>query len=156
MLTRQGKRIHDYILQKTKVFIYYLIDSFYSLFEQQFNLMNIIHKNLANQNLEPQAKRPKKTPKILDGTFFSIRKRDGDSIEATCCECSEMKKGTVSSTGNFLSHYKSKHGSRHNELKEYLRKSNADKPKIDRQPTISESIQNTSGDTVSFVFNELL
>lgn len=116
--------------------------------------MNIVHTNLANDNLEPEAKRAKKTPKILDGTFFSIRKRDGDSIEASCCECAEVKKGNVNSTGNFLSHYKSRHGSRLIELKEYLKRSErSDKIKIDRQPTIAETLQNTSGDAVSlFLF----
>lgn len=96
---------------------------------------------LANENSEPDAKRPKK-PKVLDGTFFSIEKRDGDAVEATCSECQETKKGNVNSTGNFISHYKSKHAGRLNELKNYLKKSTSERPvkaKSDRQPSISES-----------------
>lgn len=104
---------------------------------------------LANE-LEPNAKRLKKPSKILDGTFFTIKKRDGDSIEALCCHCNELKKGNINSTGNFISHFKTKHADRLDELNKYLKKSSEQqfKAKIDRQPSISDSFQNTTGETV--------
>lgn len=116
---------------------------------------------IANENSEPDAKRQKKPSKILDGTFFTLQKRDGDLVEATCSHCKEIKKGNVNSTGNFISHYKSKHTDHVNELKSYLKKSTSERPvkaKPDGQPPISESFQNTSGDTVrnKFLFYELL
>lgn len=102
---------------------------------------------LANDNSEPEAKRPRNPSKFLDGTFFTIEKRDVDSIEASCCQCKELKKGNINSTGNFISHYKAKHADRLDELKNYLKKSSASAKK-ERQPSISESFQNTTGDTV--------
>lgn len=61
--------------------------------------MKICQKNqrccllLANFRSEPNAKRAKQAPKVLDGAFFTIVKRDGDSIVAACCVCKEEKKG---------------------------------------------------------------
>lgn len=82
---------------------------------------------------EPDAKRAKKTPKILDGTFFTIKIRENDSIEAECPHCHEVKKGNVHSTGNFLSHYKTKHANQLKDLKEYLKNTNRSKtPQVTR------------------------
>lgn len=117
---------------------------------------------LANGNSEPETKKLKRPSKVLDGTFFTIKTRDGDSIEAMCSHCNEIKKGNMYSTGNFITHYKSKHADRLDELKNYLKKSNtSDRPlktKNDRQPSINESFASTSGDTVSNkrLFNEFL
>lgn len=119
----------------------------------EFWLMNNIF--LADENSEPDAKKPKKPSKILDGTFFTIEKRNGDSIEASCCQCKEVKKGNINSTGNFICHYKTKHADRLDELKSYLKKS-SEQPvmaKNKRQPSISESFQDTSGDTVRNIFS---
>lgn len=105
---------------------------------------------LADENSEPDAKKPKKPSKILDGTFFTIEKRNGDAIEASCCQCKELKKGNINSTGNFICHYKTKHADQLDELKTYLKKSSETQvtKKNNRQPSISDSFQNTSGDTV--------
>lgn len=109
------------------------------------------------ENTEPDAKRQRKPSKILDGTFFTIIKTTGDAIEASCCECNELKKGNLYSTGNFISHYKSKHAARLDELKNYSKKTDKSdeqkNTKKDRQPSISESFQNTTGETVRNIFH---
>lgn len=71
----------------------------------------------------PVTKRPKKKiPKILDGTFYTLDAEIGldGKISAKCNECKEIRKGNISSTGNFKSHYK-KHPERLAKLEEYLK-----------------------------------
>lgn len=64
----------------------------------------------------------KRIPKILDGTFYTLDCDVGSDgkISAKCNECNEIRKGNISSTGNFKSHYK-KHPERLLKLEEYLK-----------------------------------
>lgn len=48
----------------------------------------------------------KKPARIFDGKFFTVVKSERGNIVATCTICGEMKKGNLSSTGNFKSHFK--------------------------------------------------
>lgn len=52
-----------------------------------------------------------KVPRILDGTFYTIEslERASGSLTAKCTQCNKCRKGNISSTGNFLSHYRSTH-----------------------------------------------
>lgn len=70
---------------------------------------------------EPVTKKTKaKIPKILDGTFYTIESNIDGKIVAVCNECREKRKGDVWSTGNYKSHYKTKHPKRLVELEKYL------------------------------------
>lgn len=117
----------------------------------------IDNKFLDSDNSEPDAKRAKATPKVLDGTFFTVTKRENDEIWAMCSECNQVKKGNVRTTGNFRGHYRLMHAGRLKDLDEYCSKSNSSKrPMTEKQPSITESFQNTSGDTVRNILNECL
>lgn len=57
---------------------------------------------------------------------------------AKCMHCDEIKKGDISSTGNFKSHYKLKHSKQVKALEEYL-KSDTEVVKGARQSQISDA-----------------
>lgn len=75
---------------------------------------------------EPAAKKAKtKIPKVLDGTFYSVVSNEGGKIVARCIACGEnsakgLVRGSLSSTGNFKSHYKT-HPDQAKELDKYLK-----------------------------------
>lgn len=58
----------------------------------------------------------------MDGTFYTLDCDIGSDgkISAKCNECKEIRKGNISSTGNFKSHYK-KHPELLLKLEEYLK-----------------------------------
>lgn len=79
------------------------------------------------ENIPPTSKRAKtKTPRILDGTFYSIKSVDKGIVCAHCLECGELRKGNISSTGNFISHYKLKHKEKVHILSAYLKSGKLD------------------------------
>lgn len=91
----------------------------------------------------------KTIPKILNGKYYSIQKNEDGNIEAMCNNCDEVKKGNISSTGNFRTHIKKKHPSLLSQLDEYLNDINSqEKTKKLRQPMLNEL--NNSNDNVSF------
>lgn len=67
-----------------------------------------------------------------------------EKIDARCMECSEVKKGFITSTGNFKTHYKSKHPGRFKALEEYLKGSNSSNgtAKV-KQPTMPQVFAST-------------
>lgn len=75
-------------------------------------------------------------PKILDGTFYTFIKDVDGVIYARCNECDEVKKGAISSTGNYKTHYKSRHKSKFPDLEAYLEK--------DKKPVDKKVVQQTS------------
>lgn len=75
-------------------------------------------------NLRPQKKKRTCIPRILDGTFYCIESNINGKITAKCCECSELKKGDISSTGNFLNHYRAKHSTLQLQLEQHLKSNN--------------------------------
>lgn len=50
-------------------------------------------------------------PKLLDGKYFTIIKREDTKIEAQCNldACKKVRKGDVKSTGNFMEHIRKEH-----------------------------------------------
>lgn len=100
----------------------------------------------------PPPKKAKKVPKIFDGKFFTITKQSDEQIDAKCSACEEVKRGKISSTGNFLTHFKLKHTDQFDKLKEYLKKSHKEtqlnESKDVKQPQIAEAFQNTSTNSV--------
>lgn len=97
-------------------------------------------ENIDRNNLEENsvgAKRSKTIPRILDGTFFSIVSNNEGKIEAECTQCKEIRKGILSTTGNFKSHYRNKHSSMVSALESYLNGQTIDQ-KSGRQTTLTE------------------
>lgn len=48
-------------------------------------------------------------PRLLDGKYFEIVKRDDIKVEAVCKSCGKIRKGNLTSTGNFMEHIKKSH-----------------------------------------------
>lgn len=70
---------------------------------------------------EPPQKR--KQPKILDGNYFKVvqdANNTNKTIIAICTTCNSEKRGSNSSTGNFLTHYRLKRKEIYTELVDYL------------------------------------
>lgn len=91
--TRARKRINEYFSSDDQ--------------EQNQNNDDVLEND---DNEEPAAKRIKmKIPRILDGKYFSIVSNINGNITARCTVCNEEKKGSLTSTGNFKSHFRIKH-----------------------------------------------
>lgn len=54
-------------------------------------------------------KRKSSMPKLLDGKYFTITKSENSKIEVTCNICGEVRRGEITSTGNFMNHIKKSH-----------------------------------------------
>lgn len=50
-----------------------------------------------------------KIPRLLQSNYFTIESNVDGKVAVKCLTCGEVRKGDVSSTGNFLSHLKRKH-----------------------------------------------
>lgn len=90
-------------------------------------------------DLEPPTKKPMKFPKILDGIFYTVVSNNDGNIEAKCEECGQIKKGNVSSTGNFKSHYK-KYKEKFDELEKYLKATDNITEITIKQPSIRDML----------------
>lgn len=68
-------------------------------------------------------KRQKKDPRIFDGQYFEVTARDDKNthISAICKLCGVVKKGSISSTGNFLKHIKDYHEEKSDEVYTYIK-----------------------------------
>lgn len=75
----------------------------------------------SNKIEPPQKKKTKKIPKILDGVYFTIKSNQDGKIEALCTHCKDFVKGSLSSTGNYHLHYKTKHEKMMDNLNSYLK-----------------------------------
>lgn len=73
------------------------------------------------QRSNPTKKIKLKIPRILDGKFFSIISNVEGKLEARCTECGVPKKGLITTTGNFKTHYKLSHPIVYQKLNEYLK-----------------------------------
>lgn len=78
-----------------------------------------------NDSAAPPTKKARKIPRILDGRYFLIQSNIDGKVSAKCQTCGEIRKGNISSTGNFKSHYKT-HLPELKELEEYLKQENND------------------------------
>lgn len=75
-------------------------------------------------------------PRVLDGKFYEVLSENGNKIEAKCMQCFEIKKGYITSTGNFITHYKNKHPTQYISLNSHVKFRN----KYDQQPPIVENL----------------
>lgn len=69
----------------------------------------------------PNSKKVKVDPKILDGKYFNIKKREGDRVQAACTICGALRWGSLRGTGNFTRHIKEKHQEKQLEMYNYLK-----------------------------------
>lgn len=89
----------------------------------------------------PSTSKKKRTiPKILDGTYYEIVKEDEDNVDVKCCECGEIKKGNIKTTGNFLTHYQKKHPASVGNLREHLEKKSSDSKKFVQRPIVGPAL----------------
>lgn len=102
------------------------------------------------EEIAPPAKKKRSTPRILDGTFYQVESIDGDNVVAKCKECDQSRKGSLKSTGNFLSHFRSAHSERSEELEKYLNRTMKWEP--DRSKQIGVSAPPTSKENVCILF----
>lgn len=97
---------------------------------------------------EPVKKKTKLIPKIFNGKFYVVQNESNGNIKAKCTVCGDVRKGNISSTGNFISHYKTKHSSKLNELKEYLKSENGIVNSKSHQPTLVDIVQTITPDMI--------
>lgn len=89
---------------------------------------------LGTDEAAPPAKRVAESiPRLLDGKYFAITKRDKFSIHATCTTCGKIRKGDIRSTGNFLDHYKNSHSHLVKEITAYRQKNTVNMAVIKKQ-----------------------
>lgn len=72
--------------------------------------------------------------RVLDGKFYAILSENGTKIEAKCMQCLQVKKGDISSTGNFILHYKNKHPTEYLSLDSHVKFRN----QCHQQPQINQ------------------
>lgn len=96
----------------------------------------------------PKRKKSNETiPRILDNTFFNIVEIKEKGIIVRCTECKELKKGELSSTGNFKTHYRIKHPALLTKLEEHLKKKSIE-TRVSTQPTLQHFASSSNLDTV--------
>lgn len=89
-------------------------------------------KRRMEENEESSQPKIRKTfPKILDGTYYRVESYDVKSVVAVCIICNSEKKGSRTSTGNFIGHFRSKHKDLVPELESYLKRENLSKSEPD-------------------------
>lgn len=96
------------------------------------------------------AKSPKKIPKILDGKYFEVNGSIDvkGNVQVKCLTCDDIKRGNVSSTGNFFKHYEKVHPLKFNEIRIYTKMKN-DNTKQLQQPTLGQLMQPIQQDVCS-------
>lgn len=110
------------------------------------NFCVILFSEESSPVVEPPPKKAKKIPKILDGKYYTIISNDESTnkVTATCVDCGELKKGCLSSTENFKSHFEKRHKARFKLLEEYLNAESNDitdnKNTKSAQPSIRDSL----------------
>lgn len=94
--------------------------------------------------------RMKAEPKILDGTYFTIKLREGDKVKAICVFCGAVRSGSVKGTGNFTKHFNDKHPERVGELYNYIKSKSTivQKPSKQMKLTTISSEQVNSKNTI--------
>lgn len=80
--------------------------------------------DLDENEIKPPEKKSRSHPRILDGKYFEIQSIDDkNNVIATCTECKHPRRGQLTSTGNFLSHIRSKHPELGNDVEKYINRS---------------------------------
>lgn len=83
------------------------------------------------------AKKRKKDPKILDGTYFEgvFTGSESNNITAICKLCGALKKGSCLGMGNFLKHINDYHAEKSAEVYSYIKNLTT---KDDNRPVLSQ------------------
>lgn len=96
-------------------------------------------------------------PRLLDGTYFRIVKRDGFKIEAICTACGLARKGFLTSTGNFMDHLKKSHPSLVGKAENYRKYGKVPNSKQDKkQTTLNDLRKNFTHDEVCILIDTCL
>lgn len=124
MLTRNKRRIDDYLVIDGKYFkiqlnfsahisnIERLTGNDSSSINSSLNgiVENLVENSETAEQQNPQKKRRlTKIPRLLQSNYFTIESNVNGKVIVKCLTCGEVRKGDISSTGNFLSHIKRKH-----------------------------------------------
>lgn len=156
METRNGKRLREYCesdLAGTGIeCIYFQPLQFAEIILVIYDGNFLLDLDLTDTatSTHQTTKKPKKIPKIFDGKFFVIESNQDDNIKARCTQCNEVKSGQISSTGNFIKHYQSKHPLKLNELRDSNKKPNLlEKGTTSHQPTLNEMARVLKSDEVN-------
>lgn len=107
MLTRRRRQITDYLAAD---------EASADISSEQIDITN---DTIENNSVQASKRMRFTYPRILQGKYYEVLKDDNGKVEARCTNCSEIKKGHVTSTGNFLSHYRTVHATLLKELDEY-------------------------------------
>lgn len=80
---------------------------------------NNINEEMVNNETTAAAEPGSANPRILSGKYFQIIFKEERCIKAQCQNCPKIISGSISSTGNFLSHIFKKHPALYNKVKTY-------------------------------------
>lgn len=64
-------------------------------------------------------------PKLLDGKYFTIATMENTKVTVTCNICGELRRGNITSTGNFMGHIRKHHKHLEDEVEKYKIKQGA-------------------------------
>lgn len=135
VLTRIGQRILNYLMEGDKRPREVEGTQKSAQFESKSCMLSFLQKEymyayISDQSVQseettepndaPPTKKQKKMPKILDGVYYLVESNENGRVNVKCQTCNASIKGSLSSTGNFKSHYK-KHPKEKKELDEYLK-----------------------------------
>lgn len=125
MDTRGQKRLHAYlstddsttIENDTAVYLGTVYD--FLLFCTSLIIFFVVSDSQDANEPAPKEQKPN-VSRLLDGKYFEIVNFiDRTKIEAKCATCNQVRKGDIRSTGNFMEHYRSKHGEKVKEVEIY-------------------------------------
>lgn len=146
MTTRAQKRIRDYLLNEEGDIEINTNGNICMkhCFQYNFNF-GIFTEEQARKKLRSDS-----VPKLLDGKYFTIIKREDTKIEAQCNldACKKVRKGDIKSTGNFMGHIRKEHPQIVAEVEAYRKQSGDDngdeinkaKPYEKQQKTIDQML----------------
>lgn len=88
-------------------------------------------------------------PNMFDGKFYTGKMDENGNIKAICTVCNETKRGHISSTSNFIKHFK-QNPDKLLELKLYNKKPRSGEPDKQslRQPTLNDIARSVKSDEV--------
>lgn len=94
-----------------------------------------------NKTMALPGKKAKKIPKILDGKYFDVESIDtAGKLKAKCMTCNEIKSGKITSTGNYLKHYETRHELKFQELKIYTKSKDENTKNQLQQPKLGQML----------------
>lgn len=91
----------------------------------------------------------KAIPRLLNGKYFVIARRDKFKVIATCTICGKNRKGDIRSTGNFMDHYKTSHPTIIEEVEKHRKEKDDEKAPTMKQTTLVRPISALCTEVVS-------